>query len=1380
MRCCRSNCARSFCSNSLSISFGPGKRVSAIGYGLKAVPDKGWPLIAGLFTLKSITGALDINEPFRDSRNTVMTLGGTLEIPTRGRPLQLTAEVKYPVKVAAANGKPAATTHSVTARLAKGATLDLPDLIGGVLPGIANVLPLTFSTLDVSMVVGQPDYRIKATSTQSKSVAFGGSKAVQLGKFALDLARGADNKPAGVVSATLTAFGRDLSVSYNVRGGVGFSAHLPDFKPDLDGLVTELMGNLSSLGLPLPAFPIWLPKVSLSNSVISLVQKADSTGSLAVRAELDGVGLLAFEAIKGTTGSGSGFVAAIDISPAKLSRIPGLSALDGIDLLVSLDELMVMISSAPLDSYSFPEASRFDDPLLNLPVPASLAKTLTLPRHADRMAKAGLRIYARWTPDPDARMQKLLFQLLKRDGGGGADVSMAMTLEVTDPARDAKLFTSFGGTLCGYPLNGTIGVMVRNGQPGLYAAGTMKPRIQGNELTFQVELLIVSTGAVITGSMVGTVSFAGLTLTNLALVIGANWSGVPAFGFSCMLTVGSSLHSALALLYDSTDSSRSLVAGSISDFKLRDVLNLIPHVDVPPLVGDILPDIELLHFSDDEFYIDAALAADLDRRDPATLSLAFKDHKVVLPATANEALLVVATLGESWSLTDLAHNMRHYQLDLDRKKNQIRVRLNPQFYCVPNDSSIGPFKFKQGFFIAFRLKFYKWEAEAKATIDINSGIAVDGRMDPIVIYDKDLFSVTSADDTSKGARVSLATYGRDDLKFQLPAAERAPHFLLDGQVTVLGFGERTTITISKSGFAFRVIGSVARVGKLDLTGNFTKTDYLSISGTLRISLGSINAGWLGSVDVGEISAGLEIKYESGKPTARVEKTSFRALGVGLSIPGFDITIGDGFAKIPEKAANQAKDAILAHFGDVLGKAIKAFEDAAGFVTHTIVKQLKEIEPTVEGVRSARTGPQQIKAKDAFPWLTSKGKTPFEALTILWRAGYTPAEIIDAVQSGFDVITAARLLRSAGYRATDIADVFRPRGSVGFLRGDKQAAMRIAAGGYPAREAVAAMRAAFALADEQLVVDLVEAGYAVADVAPALNTRKKEDMARLLQDLGYLSGDAATVLTLRALGFPPNDIAKGLARDFGKTATAAAGSLKGAGYSLRDVASWVISAFSLSRPAVLVALKDAGCTADEIVDVVKSFDVPADDKVALLKGAGYLRGDAATIPILKALGYPPEKIAVRLVYSFNKTVAESAVLLKAAGYDTAAIFSALSTASWANSADVVDALRLAGAPAGELYDLLKPGSPENRLRVLADAGYPLGEVVTVIDALKLSRDEKARLLRTVAPPQSDVPTVLALKTFGYPSNEIVAKLAEDFHENSRRDRGAAEGGGLPGG
>jgi hypothetical protein len=262
-------------------------------------------------------------------------------------------------------------------------------------------------------------------------------------------------------------------------------------------------------------------------------------------------------------------------------------------------------------------------------------------------------------------------------------------------------------------------------------------------------------------------------------------------------------------------------------------------------------------------------------------------------------------------------------------------------------------------------------------------------MDPLVIYDKNLFSITSADDSSKGARVSLATYGRDDLKFQLPSAERAPHFLLDGQVTVLGIGERTTITISKSGFAFRVVASVARVGKLDVTGNFTNPEHLSISGTLDISLGRIDCGWLGSVNVGDVSAGLEIKYENEKATARVKETSFSALGVGLSIPGFDITIGSDLAKLPEQAANQARDEILKHFVNPFEKAIKAIGDAAREAGDFLTKvfgpgtrsvQLRPIPEHVRLLKEIGEPPKMV-----FIMLTRNGKTPVEAVKMLLNA-----------------------------------------------------------------------------------------------------------------------------------------------------------------------------------------------------------------------------------------------------------------------------------------------------------------------------------------------------------------------------------------------------------
>src|SRR5262249_15043300 len=148
----------------------------------------------------------------------------------------------------------------------------------------------------------------------------------------------------------------------------------------------------------------------------------------------------------------------------------------------------------------------------------------------------------------------------------------------------------------------------------------------------------------------GSVSFEGLTLSNLALVIGADWEGIPSLGIACTLTV-KSFNSALAIFFDSTDPSRSMVAGAVSDLTLREVVETLARSRVPREIERVLHDVALLHTK--EFTIDGALADDLDNLKLDRVAAAFAANGTSLSTSSRDVLVVVGQKGKTWFLTNM-------------------------------------------------------------------------------------------------------------------------------------------------------------------------------------------------------------------------------------------------------------------------------------------------------------------------------------------------------------------------------------------------------------------------------------------------------------------------------------------------------------------------------------------------------------------------------------------------------------------------------------------------------------------------------------------------------------------------------------------------------
>lgn len=85
--------------------------------------------------------------------------------------------------------------------------------------------------------------------------------------------------------------------------------------------------------------------------------------------------------------------------------------------------------------------------------------------------------------------------------------------------------------------------------------------------------------------------------------------------------------------------------------------------------------------------------------------------------------------------------IRHYTLA--KKDNNIVVSTAAQFYCAPQDTFIGSISFPEGFYINEGIQFFGFDAEAEIMISSDKGIAFKAEMDPIIIGNKSLFSITA-------------------------------------------------------------------------------------------------------------------------------------------------------------------------------------------------------------------------------------------------------------------------------------------------------------------------------------------------------------------------------------------------------------------------------------------------------------------------------------------------------------------------------------------------------------------------------------------------------------------------------------------------------------
>lgn len=727
--------------------------------------------------------------------------------------------------------------------------------------------------------------------------------------------------PGGRTGAELSgelSIGDDLklAVSYDSSDNLNMRGTLPDVS------LTRLIALLTNQEISLPDdFDL-----TLTNSSV-LIRKTAAGLVFQLTSTIQEKATVLFEARRVGIPNLWGFAACIDMADLPLSSLPGLKALEMFENVFELDELRLVVSSFEDSSFKFPNPADFNGSDAGKKEPKLSPQTGVI---------RGLNVYARWKMD-DSHEQKLLREFLHID-----EPSIGIIMQVgANPARDSRLYASLDTTIEGHSFSCRFGGQIKDSQVGLFLTGSLETVVQEQPLDFEVSLLFVPTGAFVSGAVTGSISFEGLTLSNLVLVMGVNWEGIPSLGIAASLAV-KNFQSSLAIFFDSTYPSRSMAAGSVSGLSLKEVLDTFAG-DVKSSVADeTLSVVKLAGTS--AFTIDAKLADALDNFQVDVVSAAFGKNHVSLPPVSSQVLIVAGEAGKNWALTDLKE-MLHYELTA--VPDGISVVLNPQFYCVPQTTSIGPLRFEQGVFINTALEILSFDAMAKILVKLNKGISVDGAMNRIVIGTKSLFSFESGDG-EKGPRISIATFAQPEMPEK---AFRDPHILIDGQVNILGMKRQAYAALNRGGFEFHVAFSPVPLVSFDLAGHFSGPADLSIEGAVKIGLGSLNLGKLGSIDI-ETNVGgeLSIGVTNSDIWAKFEG-EFEFAGERLKLPPVNLDVNS--ASLPELPGK-----IRVHVEECLSKAllddaekwlkllddgvIKGVENAAGILKTTFEASAEQV------------------------------------------------------------------------------------------------------------------------------------------------------------------------------------------------------------------------------------------------------------------------------------------------------------------------------------------------------------------------------------------------------------------------------------------------------
>ena len=934
---------------------------SAIDYTylIVGMPKLQWMVFPG-FTIDSIFTDFIIDSPFSGQDRSVSVLvGGQMDVA--GVPFSVSTEMP---------------SFSVRAALVEGATLPLSDFFKQFLPELPAPPDLIIEEMQLIVVPGQ-EYSFTARMADDPGWTLDlGPTPLTISNVEISLSKQAAGSPQGTFDGTIE-LDQDLLLvmRYDLPGNFIIRADLPEIK------LLQLISRLSEIGLTLPqGFDI-----DLKQSYV-LIEKQDGGLTFSAATDVEGLGLLAFTAQK----QGQwGFAVGVDLKGG-LSALPGLGVLAAFESFVGLDTLLLVLSSLDQPGFQFPDMAHFNAPALG-------NQNIKLPAQANGLVR-GVNFYAALNTTRSDGFRALA-RYLGVDLNGSVGITIAVSLP--DPATNSKLFLSVNEEIQkGTTLSGELGGLLQGGDVGAFLAAIVKTQVQGQPIEFDVTAVVLENGVLISGTVQGTIHFdpAPVQLSNLALVIGLDFEGVPSLGIAATLDVVT-FDSSVALFFDSNDPDKSLVAGAISNLTLLDVAStLAGQKSLPAGLDTVLGRVGLKDLS--AFSMPATVGTALDGRDLGAISTAFQQYgKVAIPSTSDRILLVINEKGSAWHLTDMT-TMYHYSLS--RQGETISVDLQPQLYCVPGPLStfIGSIQYQPGFDVIGEIDYLLLQAQVKVLISPNQGIAADVDVAPIVIVSQDFFAVTGAGGKG-GPRLSLATYSQPNLTdVQL----RGPHFLVSGNLRLLGvdmFG--VYVSITEHGLDFKVAEQVNPLLHVDLHGNFDSLTNLDVGGGIIVGIDrTLDLGPLGHLAVNvDVNGSLEAGYKAGGAYATFQG-GFQYQGIQGNIPKISLDVTG-------PALQQIGDTLWSQVSDILTKLLKNADQWLTWLHNGIIQGAGQ---TAEEVGKVLSNVYQL-SQDVIATKTHQ---------IL---GYGSQGVAEALKgAGATANDAARILKDMGYQTAEITTVIR--------------------------------------------------------------------------------------------------------------------------------------------------------------------------------------------------------------------------------------------------------------------------------------------------------------------------------------------------------------------
>lgn len=1119
----------------LSLSINPGSTpvvsLSQVSLSVE-LPGVSWQVFDPRFRVENLACQFDIVKPLSQPTFDV-TLSGML----------LVAGALLKIQAKKSEG------FVVRGELATATTLPLNNLFSTYGQGLVPVGNLTVNELRL-MVDPQKEYSFLMSLANSSTPWL-----IDLGPVSLgvsDVVARLDSPVSGPLAAsfagTVQLGEARLNINVDLPGEFAVQGRLE--RTSLIGLLFNLCGN--PLNLP-SGFDVVLENASV------LVKKRGASLVFQLAAQIDGFGLFALEVRNADLGWGG----AVGISFAgRLSSIPGLATLGVFEDVFQLQKFVLLASSFADPGFNFPDVASFNAPELG-------GQSLSVPAGG---IVAGLNAMAEWRINTGDNRQKLLKQLL------GLDPTVRVMLQVPqNPSQQALLYVAYSTKICGHPFDCRFGGRMSPTGIGLFLSGNLRCSIQGNEQVFAVSLNYTENGALLSASMSGAqpIDCGAFKLANLALAIGINWEGIPSLGLAATIAT-SAFASSVAVFFDSTNPSKSMVAGSLSDLSLKQIVNGLTGGAAPSVVDNVLDLVQLT--GTQRVVLPPTLVADLNSGNLAGIATAFAGVGIAIPSAPEQILVVRDDSGQKWYLTDLLHGARHYQIVLSSEG--LVASLQTQFYFAPQQTTIGALApFQPGSYVNAGLSVLGFKGSTTVDISANQGIYAKATLDRIVIGSERFFNVSSVAGNS-GPQMSLATFSRP----QDPVPEfRSPHLFIDGQLNLLGVSKRVYAHLDPStGFNFALGGVLAPSVSFNLNGAFRDPLHFAASGSVNANIGSVDLGFLGSVSIDSgVNASFAASFDGHNASAEFEG-SLQFAGQTLSIPRFSLDVHtQSLADTAQILAARAITALRGFLSDAFRWAQCVY---AGFITgvNAVANVLRDVFHIGDQV----------------------------AMRILSNVGYSVTEIGNQVTAAYGLAAeqVARSFQQAGVIADEVATWLAStpgRGLTeltGLLRG----------AGYGAAEASVALCSALDVAESAVSNALYSAGYAATEVLGTLSEVNKA--------LSY-AGSLSTWASGNLVGVA--DALQGRITDVTQSAAnLAVAGLKPLGCSINDAGRAIAS--TLGRNLVLPAISSVYAVSDVAQYARYVMNVPADQLASVFMSGMSLSSDAARAALV-GVGYSTAQI-----------------------------------------------------------------------------------------------------------------------------------------------------------